>query len=100
MLWSLRAGKDHWSIPSRFSTRESTTDQTFILKTVIDKHLFRKRGRFYCLFADFSKAFDTVNHDFLIYLLIKSGMHGKVLTITRKVYSKVTAAVCTQNGLT
>ena len=78
---------------------KSMIDQMFILKTLIDKHLFRKRGRFCCLFVDFSKAFDTVNRDFLIYSLIKSGMHGKMLTLIRKVYSKVTAASRTQEGL-
>ena len=52
---------------SGFRQGKSTTDQMFILKTLIDKHLFRKRGRFYCLFVDFLKAFDTVNYDFLIY---------------------------------
>ena len=72
----------------------------FILKTLIDKHLFKKSSCFYCLFVDFSKAFDTVNRDFLTYSLIKSGMHGKVLTLIREVYSKVTAAVRTQEGLT
>ena len=72
----------------------------FILKTLIDKHLFRKRGRFYCLFVDLSKAFDTVNRHFLIYSLIKSGMLEKILKIIRKVYSKVTSSVRAQGGLT
>ena len=60
-----------------FRQKKSTVDQMFILKTVIDRFLFRKRGRFYCIFVDFSKAFDTVNRNYLSYSLIKSGMHGK-----------------------
>ena len=82
-----------------FNTK-CTIDQMFILKTLTDKHLFWKRGRFYYLFVDFLKAFDTVNGDFLIYSLIKSGMNRKMLTLVWKVYSKVTAAVHTQEGLT
>ena len=85
-------------MPSRFRQGKGVIDQMFILKTLIDKHLCRKSGRFYCLFVDIPKAFDTVNHDFLIYSLITSGMHGKMLTLIRKVYSKVTAAVRTQEG--
>ena len=62
-----------------FRQGRSTIDQIFILKTIVDKYLFRKKGRFYCMFVDFSKAFDTVNRDYLIYTVIKQGMHGKML---------------------
>ena len=33
-----------------FREKKSTEDQMFILKTMIDRFLFRKRGRFYCMF--------------------------------------------------
>ena len=46
---------------AEFRQKKSTVDQMFILKTMIDESLFRKRGRFYCMFVDFSKAFDSVN---------------------------------------
>ena len=69
MLWSEQE-KIIGQCQAGFLQGKSTIDQMFILKTLIDKHLFRKRGRFYCLFVDFSKAFDTVNRDFLIYSLI------------------------------
>ena len=48
-----------------FRQKKSTVDQMFILKTMIDRFLFRKRGRFYCIFVDFSKAFDTVNRNYI-----------------------------------
>ena len=48
-----------------FRQKESTVDQMFILKTMIDRFLFRKRGRFHCSFVDFSKAFDTGNRNYL-----------------------------------
>ena len=72
----------------------------FILKTMIDKFLFRKRGRFYCMFVDFAKAFDFVNRDNLIYSLVKSGMNDRVLKLIREVYSAVKATVQTEQGLT
>ena len=76
-----------------FCQKKITVDQMFILKTIIDK-FFRKRGRFYCMFVDFSKAFDTVNINYLFYSLTKSGMHGKMLQLIRKVYSNVKGTVC------
>ena len=64
-----------------------------ILKTMTDKFLFRKRGCFYCMFVDFAKAFDTVNRDYLIYSLVKSGMHGRMLKLIREVYPTIKATV-------
>ena len=52
------------------------------------------------MFVDFSKAFDTVNRYYLIYTLIKQGMHGKMLKLVRDIYSKVKATVRTKDGLT
>ena len=83
-----------------FRQKKSTVDQMFILKTMIDRSLFRKRGRFYCIFVNFSKAFDTVNRNYLFYSLIKSGMHWKMLQLIREVYSNVKATVRTDEGLT
>ena len=52
------------------------------------------------MFFDFSKAFDTVNRDYLFYMLIKQGMHGKMLKLVREIYSKVKATARTRDGLT
>ena len=51
------------------------------------------------MFVNFSKAFDTINTDYLIYLLIRSGMHGKMLMLIREIYSNVKATVKTDKGL-
>ena len=45
-----------------FRPNYSTGDHTFSLQSMIQKYACKKRGRFYCLFDDFSKAFDNVNH--------------------------------------
>ena len=75
-------------------------DQMFILKTMIASFLFRKCGRSHCMFVDFSKASDTVNRNYLVYSLIKSGMKGKMLELIMEVYSNVKATVRTDKGLT
>ena len=82
------------------NAKQDFVDQMFILKTMIDRFLFRKHGRFYCMFVDFSEAFDTVNRNYLFYSLIKSMMHGKMLQLIREVYSNVKATVRTDEGLT
>ena len=45
-------------------------------------------------------AFDCVNRDYLIYIFIKNGMHGKMLKLLRDMYSNVMAAVKTKQGFT
>ena len=53
MLWSESKGF-LGECQAGFRQEKSTVDQMFILKTVIDRFLFSKRGRFYYMFADFS----------------------------------------------
>ena len=98
MLWSELKGFLS-ECQAGFRQKKSTVDQMFILKTMVDR-FFRKRGRFYYMFVDFSKAFDTVNRNYLCYSLIKSGMHGKMLQLIREVYLNVKATVRTDEGLT
>ena len=99
MLWSEFKGILS-ECQAGFRGKKRMVDQMFILKTMIDRFLFRKRGRFYCMFVDFSKAFDTVNRNYLFYSLIKSGMHGKMLQLIIEIYSNVKATVRTDEGLT
>ena len=44
----------------------STVDNIFTLQSIIQKYLSKSRGRFYCLFLDFRKAFDSVYRNILI----------------------------------
>ena len=37
----------------------STIDQIFVLQSVVQKHLLKKKGRFYIMLADFAKAFSN-----------------------------------------
>jgi hypothetical protein len=43
-----------------FRKGRRTVDNIFILRTIIDKYLSRKRGKLYLIFVDLQKAFDTV----------------------------------------
>ena len=56
--------------------------------------------KFYCCFVDFSKAFDTVNRKCLIYCLIQTGLHGKLLKIIRSIYERVEATVRINQSIT
>ena len=64
------------------------------------KRRAKKKGRFYVLFIDFTKAFDTIPHNLLWYKLIKSGVHGKLLKVLNSMYSNLKSCVRTRSGLT
>ena len=85
-------------MPSRFSTREKYDRPNVYTKNTYRQTRFGKLVvSIACLLI--SQKHLTVNGDLLIYALIKSGMHLKMMTLIWKVYFKVTA-VCTQEGLT
>ena len=71
----------------------STIDNIFTLMSMGQKYLSKKGGRFYCLFVDFSKAFDRVNHVELINSLIRKGVHGKFLNLLISMYSSLCTCV-------
>ena len=77
-----------------------TTDNVFILDTIINKYLSQKRGRIYIGFVDFRKAFDLVNHDALLYKLKCHGIVGNILTILSSMYMQLNACVRTPMGVT
>lgn len=83
-----------------FRKGRSTIDQIFVLQSVIQKYLSKPRGRFYCIFVDFSKAFDSVPHAHLWYKLIHDyKLHGKVIQVLRSLYSQLASVVNTKQGL-
>ena len=83
-----------------FREGKGTVDHIFVLRALAERYLSRKRGKFYCCFVDFSKAFDTVNRKYLIYCLIQNGLHGKFLKIIRSIYKRVEAAVRINQSIT
>ena len=73
-----------------------TTDNIFVLHGLIT-HLINQRNRLFCAFFDFSKAFDFVNGDNLLYKLIKFGVRGKILNVIKSSYKRVRSRVKYEN---
>ena len=80
-----------------FRKEYSTVDNSFTLMAMGQKYLSKRGGRFYCLFVDFSKAFDRVNHTELINSLIRKGVHGKFLNLLIAMYSQLCTCVKLDN---
>ena len=72
----------------------------FILQSIAQKYVSKEGGRFYCLFIDFSKAFDRIHHNQLFHSLASNGINGKFLNTVKSMYGKVSACVKTEHGLT
>ena len=68
-----------------FRSTYSTIDHLFVLKTIIDFYL-QKRKRLYCAFIDYKKAFDLIDRKFLWFKLLKIGVNGKVLNVVKSLY--------------
>jgi exonuclease III len=71
----------------------STSDNIFVLQSLCQKYMSRSKGRFYCIFIDFSKAFDSIQHHLLRYVLLKNGIHGKLFHVISSMYSKLKSCV-------
>ena len=70
-----------------FRPQRGTIDQIVTLYAVISKYLSKPGDRFYCLFVDFSKAFDHVPHLLLFHRLVNYGMHGIFIIVLQSMYS-------------
>ena len=75
-----------------------TSDNVFILKSVIEKQLYLNQS-LYVAFVDFSKAFDFINRNILFYKIIKSGISGRIIDTVKDMYSKTKCSVKTPDGL-
>ena len=71
----------------------STIDNIFCLQAVVQKYITKKRGRFYILFIDFCKAYDSVNRQKLWEILVEKGLKGKMLNMLKSIHENVSAAV-------
>jgi hypothetical protein len=83
-----------------FRKGRSTVDQAFVFQSLSQKYLSKKKGRFYCLFVDFTKAFDSISHDCLWYTMLKDGAHGRLLQTIRSMYTKLQSSIVTPDGIT
>ncbi len=63
---------------ARFRKDYRTTDQFFILRTLIEQSKAKKKP-LYCCFVDFKKAFDIVPREVLWQVLASLGVEGRFL---------------------
>ncbi|MEW8544944.1 MAG: reverse transcriptase family protein [Candidatus Thiodiazotropha sp.] len=75
----------------------SAIDNLFVLMSMGQKYLSKKGGRFYCIFIDFSKAFDRVDHLELFESLRRKGVTGKFMTLLVSMYSQLCSCVKLNN---
>ena len=75
-----------------------TTDNIFVLKSLIDKQK-QTHGKLYWCFVDFKKAFDTVPRGLLWQVLETVSIRGPILDCIKSLYSHDSAAVRTQEGI-
>ena len=78
----------------------STTDNAFILYSLIHKYLSKKGGKLYVAFVDLTKAFDLVNRRKLWKVVSDTGIKGKLYKNLLAMYRSVKACVRTNEGLT
>ena len=82
-----------------FRRSYSTIDHIFTLVSVVKKYLSKTRGRLYCVFIDFSKAFDSVQHQILWNSLQNKSINGRFLTVLQSLYSKLKSCIRFDQGL-
>ena len=69
-----------------FRKGHSTIDHVFVLKTLIDLYL-NKRKRIYCCFIDYKKAFDNVSRVSLWTKMLSLNINGQILNVIKNLYS-------------
>ncbi|UYV72313.1 hypothetical protein LAZ67_9002589 [Cordylochernes scorpioides] len=83
-----------------FRSAHSCQDHIFILTSVIQLALRKKRGKCYSFFVDLKKAFDTVSHALLWTKLVKIGLNHRFVNLIKCYYEDMTAAVRWNNSIT
>jgi len=82
-----------------FKKGYSTIDHLFTVISCITKQ-FSANRKLYVAFIDFEKVFDTINRTLLWPILRKNGVHGKMFSCIKSMYTSVKAKVRCGLGLT
>ncbi len=82
-----------------FRQNMRTSNNVFILKTLIDKQ-FTKKDKLFCCFVDISKAFDRVWRKGLLYKLNNYGISGKMLETIKELYTNTRNRILLNNSMT
>ena len=71
-----------------------TSDHIFSLRTLIDKYVTNaNKGKLFCCFVDFQKAFDSIWHDGLLSKLITYKLGGHFYQLISDMYSRSKCAI-------
>ena len=78
-----------WSIHQcGFKKDHRTEDNLFLLNTIHEKYVKNMKKDVYIAFIDFSKFFDKINRDMMLYKLLKYNINGPIYKIIKSVYSR------------
>lgn len=83
-----------------FRKKYSTIDNAFTLMSLGQKYISKKKGRFYCIFIDFAKAFDSIEYEKLWSAFARKNIDGKSFNMFQSVYSKLKSCVKIDDMLT
>ena len=76
-----------WKISQNgFLPDRQTVDNIMVLHTVFQKYVRLAKQRVYVAFVDFSKFFDSLNRDALLYKLLKCGITGDLYKVLKSAY--------------
>ena len=81
-----------------FRKGHSNIDHVFVLKTLIDLYL-NKRKRIYCCFIDYQKAFDNVSRVSLWTKMLSLNINDQILNVIKNLYSNAKCYVKMNNKL-
>ena len=99
-LDSHMTASEHWTkYQNGFKSKMRTEDNLFILKTAIHEMTVKRDKPLYVCFVDFSKFFDTINRDMLLYKLLKYGICGNMYNVIKSMYKNCSYSVKDHNGL-
>ena len=87
-----------YEVQGGFTKGKSTIDQIFVFQSLVSTYLSKKRGRFYTVFVDFAKAFDSVPHLHLFYSLIQEGLHERTICLLHDMNQKPNSCIQTSSG--
>ena len=82
-----------------FRKNRSCLDHIFVLSSVLRARICNKKHT-YCCFVDFSKAFDFLNRDLMLFCLKEIGINGKFLSMVKVMYSETKAAIRINDKIT
>lgn len=76
-----------------FRSNYSTTDNIFILMSIIQKTVINSNQMLYTCFVDFRKAFDLVSREKLWWKMRQYGISTKMINMIKQIYSSVSACI-------